>query len=272
MSEHALHRPPCGPWKLRWIAAVTLALLSSCNPVTRDASADQAAQSFFDQVRQHQTEAFTSRFDPALQNPKTKSSIEQVERLIPPGVPRQRLAVGTNTFMSPSGTTVLATDEYDYEDRKALVQTRLYRASDTQEWAVQGFNVRIATLSQLKANDFGLTGKSAAQYAFLAFLVASPLLIILALVKVLRTAGLRRKWLWCAASVLGIGQVQMNWATGAVSFNPLSLHLFGVGFWRASSSFAPWILTAALPIGAVLILIGILASPDRARKATTHVS
>ena len=259
-SRYVLPRTVC------WLPAVALALLSGCQIVTRDAGADQAARNLFKEVSGHQTEAFTSRLDPSLRNSKTLSQIENIERLIPAGEPRKRSAINTTTFLSAKGTTLLATDQYDYEDRSALVQTRLYRAPDAQDWSVQSFNVRVATLNQLKANDFGLTGKSASQYAFLAFLVTAPILIVTALVKVLRTAGLRRKWLWCAVSVLGIGQMQMNWATGAVALKPISFQVFGAGFWRALSSFAPWILTASLPIGAILILIGIWANPRRARK------
>lgn len=259
------------PRKLCWFPAIALALLSlsSCNLVTRDAGADQVARIIFEEASRHETEAFKSRLDPALQDAKAQSQIADVERLIPAGEPRKRSAINTTTFTSARGTTVLASDQYDYKDRSALVQTRLYRAPNTRDWSVQGFDVQVETFKQLKANDFSLTGKSAAQYAFLAFLVTSPLLIAAALVKVLRMAGLRRKWLWCAVSVLGLGQLRMNWATGVVALNPVSVQLFGAGFSRALSSFAPWILTVALPIGAVLILTGIGANPARARKPST---
>jgi hypothetical protein len=243
-------------------------LLSACQLVQRDAGADQAARSLFQEVSRHETVAFTSRLDPALRDLKARSQIADVEKSIPAGEPRKRSDIHTTTFVSARGTTVLATDQYDYEDRAALVQTRLYRAPDTQTWSVQGFHVQVATLQQLKANDFGLSGRSAAQYAFLAFLVSSPLLSITALVKVVRTAGLRRKWLWCAVAIIGIGQMRMNWATGAVALNPVSFQLFDAGFSRALSSFAPWILTSALPIGAMLILTGIWANPGRARAVT----
>ena len=270
MISRPIHWSRHSPQYLLWPSAVALALLSGCTLVTRDAGADQAARSLFEEASRHETEAFTNRLDPALRNAEAQSQIADVERLIPAGVPRMRSVINTTTFTSARGTTVLAIDQYDFEDRSALVQTRLYRAPDTQDWSVQGFNVQVATFTQLNANDFGLTGKSAAQYAFLAFLITSPLLIAAALVKVLRTAGLRRKWLWCAVSVLGLGQLRMNWATGVVALNPVSFQFFGAGFSRALSGFAPWILTVALPIGAVLILTNIWANPASARQRSTR--
>ena len=69
--------------KLRWLSAVTLIVLSGCKFITRDAGADQAARSLFEEVSQHQTEAFTNRLDPALRNTEAQSQIAAIETLIP---------------------------------------------------------------------------------------------------------------------------------------------------------------------------------------------
>ena len=156
MISSPIHCSRYSPQQLLWPSAVALALLSGCDLVTRDAGADQTARSLFEEVSRHQTEAFTSRLDPALGDSKAQSQIAHIDKLIPAGEPRMRRAVNTTTVMSAGGTTVLAIDQYDYDNRSALVQTRAYRAPDAQDWSVQYFNVQVATFDQFKANDFGL--------------------------------------------------------------------------------------------------------------------
>jgi hypothetical protein len=258
----------CLRWAARWlIPSAAAMLISGCNPFARDVGADMQVSSLFEEIIHHQTDAFTERFAASLQDSKSLSQIAAIERMLPPGEPRRRIEVSTNTVTLGGYTTVLATDQYDYDDRAALVQTRLYGIAGSQQWLIQGFHVQVATFDQLKANDFALAGKSAGQYAFLSLLVASPLLVVAAIVKVLRTAGLRRKWLWCLAAVFAVGTASMNWATGALSMNPLAFQLFGCGFMKAQSSFAPWTLAVSLPIGAVLILVGVWGTPKMAQAA-----
>lgn len=149
-----------------------------------------------------------------------------------------------------------------------MVDVRLHRPANRPAWQVQGFHVQAATTAQLAPLKFTLSGKSALQYFFLAFVVASPLLMVAALIKVIRSQGLRRKWLWGILAFGGLAIFQMNWATGQVTYQLISLQLIGAGAVRGLSSFSPWILSATIPVGAVLILTGIWANPRRARKAT----
>ena len=251
------------------ITAFILIPLFACSVLTRDPQADSQAHSFFAELSRHETDAFTNRLDPILHNPNSAAQLADLERLIPASEPRTRIKVTTViTVSSKSGTVVLTTDEYDYSDRAALVQTRLFKQPGTQEWLVQGFQVQVATFEQLKTNNFVLAGKPATQYLFLLIFAASPVLIIAALITVLRTSGLRRKWLWCIAAFLGVSSIRMNWTTGVTGLDPISVHLLGASFTRGLSSFSPWILTASVPIGALLILAGIWANPQKAKSAT----
>jgi hypothetical protein len=58
----------------------------------------------------------------------------------------------------------------------------------------------------------------------------------------------------------------MNWTTGQVDFQLLSLQLLGAGAMTSAPGLSPWVLTFTLPIGAALILVGLWANPRRAKN------
>jgi hypothetical protein len=55
------------------------------------------------------------------------------------------------------------------------------------------------------------------------------------------------------ASLVGVGMVSVNWATGAVASRLFSVQLLGASAVRPSE-FAPWILSFSFPIGAIVAL------------------
>ena len=84
-------------------------------------------------------------------------------------------------------------------------------------------------------------------------------LMLAAVIKVLRTPGLTYRWLWVAFALVGLFSFQMNWATGVMLVQWMALQI--VGFWLSSgpSQFDPWMISATVPIGALLILSGLVA-------------
>jgi len=90
--------------------------------------------------------------------------------------------------------------------------------------------------------------------------------MLAALVKVIRTRDLKRKWLWWIASFFGVTTLQMNWATGHLATNVLTVQLIGAGMVKGPSQFSPWLLTVTLPIGALLILTRVWANPEKSAE------
>lgn len=255
-----------------WIlAALCAGLLGGCNGLIRDAALDGEIKSVFDQLHHHQDAALRARMSADLAPKADPQTISQIEGFIPQEEPAARTLLSTSLSKADSGfSRVQTADEYRFSKGKLLVQTTLVKPPGSARWQVDGFDVRYATFEQLKATAFTLTGKTPLQYLFLLWVFASPALMIAALVKVIRTAGLKRKWLWGLLAFLGVGVLQMNWMTSQASFHALTIELLGFGIMRALSSLSPWILTATIPVGAPLILAGLWAKPTRAankRKA-----
>jgi hypothetical protein len=242
-------------------------VLAACNLMVRDPGVDAEVRSVFDQLRRHQTAELTARLDRSMRTPATAAQIATVEGYIPKGEPRDRKAIGTNMVsIAGKGQRVSITDEYDFGDRRALVDTTIYRAAGKKAWVVEGFHVQAATNAELARNRLLAPGKSAMQYLFFAMVIVSPLVMLAALVKVIRTVGLKRKWLWGIAAFLGLVPFHLNWTTGQFTYQLASIQLIGAGVVKGMSAFSPWVLSFCIPVGAILILTGVWANPARARK------
>jgi hypothetical protein len=248
-------------------AALFLALaLAACNPAEslRDPTADAVITSTFDKVRRGDPQ-FAATLTPEVQKDVTSELLARMRGEIPEGEPISRKMLETHFLKNADGTDVRAVDEYRYSDRVLVVESRLSRAAEGQPWLVAGFNVQTATSAEISATRFAAPGKSAAHYLFLAATILSPLLMVAALIKVIRTRGLRRKWMWGIIAFAGLMSFQMNWTTGQVFTQLISLQLIGAGAFKGVGSLAPWVLSMTLPVGAVFILTGVWANPKRVR-------
>jgi len=248
-----------------WVLCVAAVLLAACGP-SREAGLDAQVRSVFEQLRRGDQADLAARLDPGQRTPAAIGALAELSRSIPPGEPRARRIVSTTTVRAIQGEAVSAIDEYDYGDRRLLAGTRLVRAGAGAPWRVQGVQIQIASADQLARNDMTLRGKPWWQDLFLAYVILAPLMMAAAFWKVVSTPGLRWKWLWAAAAFLGVGAMQMNWTTGQFLWQPITVNLIGAGLRRGASAFSPWMLSATVPIGALLILAGLVARRPRAAR------
>lgn len=199
-----------------------------------------------------------------LKTPEATGGMLQIRAMMPKGNPSSSKLIGWNlNTQIGKGSTALLHSEHDYGDRVVLAQTHLARNAEAGPWLVQGFHIQVATKAELAGNGFSLVGKKLHQYAFLLAALISPILMIVALVKVVRRKGLKRKWLWGILALLGLFQLQMNWSDGALNVQWITLQLIGFGVKSGLSRFDPWFVTMTLPVGALLILLGVWAKPTR---------
>ena len=243
--------------------------LASCQAPALDPEADAVARAVYSEIRTRSPN-LQAHMAPEIRNPKTAEELVKVRAYIPPGEPSLGKAVGWNYFsMLGQGKTATLAHEYDYPGKVVLARVALSRPEGAKAWLMTGFNAQVATTQELKALEFSLAGKHYAQYAFLAGLVTSLGLMLAALVKVIRTKGLKRKWLWVIAAFAGVGSLQMNWFNGVFAWKLMNIALLGAGVVRGGSRFDPWILTFIVPLGAILILTGVWARPKAAPPVDT---
>jgi hypothetical protein len=192
------------------------------------------------------------QLDASLSGADTRTKLEAIADQFPAGPPKSTEVVGSNTTTMSERVTYDLTFQYEYPDRWLLANVVLQRESG--QLRVMGVHVNRLADSLQNQNRFTFAGKGALHWIFFALAVAIPVFIVVTLVLCARTAIPRRKWLWLLFVALGLVQISLNWSTGEWRITPVALLLLGAAVNKAGPG-APYILTFALPIGAVLFLL-----------------
>ena len=254
-------------WKsaaLPFMAAVILGLLSACALPKLNPADDAAVRRVFTEIQTGDIATLQANATSDMKGPDAAAQLQRLHALVPQGQPKSVTTTGYSRLVtSGQGEMLEVVQDYDFGDRVALVDTSMTRAAAGQGWVARGINVRVATRQELAAHAFTLQGKPASCYLALAALAASLGLMIAALVKVIRTRGLKRKWLWGILSFIGLFSFHVNWTNGAWLIQWITVQIIGLGVVRGASPFSDWIVTFTLPLGALLILFGVVAKPPK---------
>lgn len=222
-------------------------LLAACGALKADPAREGQADQTLNRVIAGDQAGFLAEAAPEMAAPEFPAQFAQMRRLLPAQPPTSGRSVQWNHQVGSAGEQYLLVREYHTPDRVIVGQT-IFRKANGARWVVQRFDFRIATNAELQVNRFTLSGKSPLQYAVLAGAIIVPLFCLVTS----GFAAFRRRWGWTALSLLGFMTLQIDWATGAWSFQPLSFLLLGAAFAKNASAFAPWVFSVAVPIGAAL--------------------
>lgn len=246
-------RPLVGVALLSVLAALSgcgyRTLLESIAPKTEV----EFAKARFEDLRAGRLDALESHLDlgTATSNPTTRADLERARLLIPAGDPKSIELIGSQISEGPGGWTGSFTFQYEFPRAWMLARAFLHRSAGGAV-VVKGMHVQPLPDSLQHLNAFTFTGKGPLHYAILAAALAFPLFTLAVLVVCLRTAGLRRRWLWALVTLLGVTGVTLNWTTGTIAFQTAAIHLLGAGF--TTNPYSPVFLTVSFPLGAMLFL------------------
>jgi hypothetical protein len=201
---------------------------------------------------QRDLDALSSRMAPELRTQVTPDVLAKILAEVPAGAPDESRLVGYNSFVSARLTQAFVSLQYRFPAAYLLAQIQV--TSSGGEPSITSLHVQRLPASLQDLNAFRFAGKSPRHFVVLALAILVPLLIVLALVLCARTPLPRRKLVRLLFVSLGFGKISLNWTTGAIGFSPLSFQLLGAGF-VAASSYAPWILSVSMPVGAILFLV-----------------
>lgn len=249
---------------MRRIAVLMILALALAGQAAKaDPAAVTANRTLYDQIRDGKAEAVLAQMPATANSPATVAAITRLRTLIPQTPARSSTVVANPVAETPGGRAQAVVTEYDYADRTTRFETAFQQPKGKAGWTLRSFRMQVATHKELAPNSLSLENRSWVQLIYFALAITSPLLMIAALIKVLRTPGLTNRWLWSAFAFIGLFGFQMNWANGAVLVDWMALRI--IGFWMASSpsAFDPWVISATVPIGAMLILSGLVARPVR---------
>ena len=236
------------------IATIVMVLVAACSYQDMADKLIPKEESGFAKDYLHQLQARNFQYvktyvDPSIEAEVTDAKLIEIADYFPGGELLSTELIGShvNTFNSQWQGNF--TFEYQFSGGWALANVVLKRTKDAL--SVVGFNVYRTEASQRELNKFTLAGKSAIQYLVLTLAIAAPLFVLVTLYFCIKTPIQKRKWLWVLFVLVGVGSMSVNWSSGQYHIQPLSLNLFSASA-LAAGPFAPWIISASIPLGAIL--------------------
>ena len=142
--------------------------------------------------------------------------------------------------------------EYHFSEGWNLANAAFRKVGDKYE--VIGLNVYQTEMSQKEFNAFSLSNKTIQHYLVLLMAIVVPVFIIVSTYFCVRTPIPKRKWLWVIFILLGVSAIKINWTTGQYAIQLISVNLFGASA-VAAGPYAPWVISASLPLGAILFWV-----------------
>jgi hypothetical protein len=205
-----------------------------------------------DELRAGRLAQLEQHFDAATSNASMRAELERMTRYYPASAPRSLELIGSNVGQGPGWWTATLSFQYEFPDAWMVANVVLSR-KDGSDLVVKGIHLQRIPDSLEHLNAFTFSGKQPVHYLVFATALLMAAFTITTFVVCLRTRGIRRKWLWAILTLAGVAGVTLNWTTGQIGLQLVSVHLFGAGA-VASSPYSPWRVTVSFPLGAVLFL------------------
>ncbi|HZE13719.1 MAG TPA: hypothetical protein VE086_08180 [Chthoniobacterales bacterium] len=218
---------------------------------------DEFARLFIERIRTARYEEAQPMLEPTVAQKAGADGLVRLHQIVDHGEPISVELIGANVgYLRPwdkSAASRQANLTYQLQFRDAwVVATMVVQNNDKGRQLVSAFFQPLPDSLEV-LNRFTLKNKSIHHYLFFAAVICVPLFILFVLIVCIRSR-VRFRWLWIVFIVLGFVQFRLNWTTGAWDVQPASINLFGASFMRGSS-YAPWILTVSIPLGAALFLV-----------------
>ncbi|HEY0038839.1 MAG TPA: MerC domain-containing protein [Longimicrobium sp.] len=214
--------------------------------------ADAFARSFITQVRAGDPAAARHLTPDLLRVPAMKDSLRALTRFFPGGPVQEMTLLNAQVFMTAEATS--RTLLYEQRSAAGLALVEVVVVEDAQKYRyIAGIRVQPTQAPLQTVNAFTLADRGVTHWTMLLLAIAVPLFCLWAAVRVIRTP-MPRRWGWAFLAVLAGGQATLNWTTGELFVNLIHLQLLGSGVQRSGMA-GPWMLTVAMPLGAMMALL-----------------
>lgn len=232
---------------MRHLWIVLVLFLASCAAPRPDEAREAQATAAYQALVSADDSALIDSLTPSARELIAAPLLAQMRSFAPSGPPPEPRTINWTWFQSGGLQTYELRQEYAYPDRTVQWSVQLVKEGSAP-WLVNGIHINAIDAQTIAAARFSLAGRPVQNYLVLAGAVGSFLLCLTAAV----LAGWRRRWAWMVGSLLGVGQVALNWSTGEVFFEVARVALFGAGFVKSGGVADPWIVSFAVPVFAIL--------------------
>ena len=236
-----------------WLVLIALGLvmpLAGCDAQTLMKKFTPVEESAV--ARRHLDDIQSGNFAPVLKQiaPENRAQfaklLPQMKALVPDEKPKSVKIIGSRTAHNPSAVVYALTYEYEYSRIWLVAQIVLERGG--KELKITGIHFTPLAESVEHFNRFTLFDKGILHYGFMLAAILILIFVISTAVVCWRTRIPKRKWLWMAFVLLGLGSFTLNWTSGEITYQVISFVLLGVGY--RQELYGPWLLQIGLPIGA----------------------
>lgn len=216
------------------------------------ADADARARAYLALFTQHRAAEAERRLLPALAGDEAHVQLARIDSLLAGRTLDSTHVIGANVFSSFGGPrhTNLS---YEIRSRGEYILANVATVDTAGTWFVEGISARPLSESLEEATAFSLSGRTPTHYVWLLLTVVCAACSLGTAVWLATQRAMPKRWRWVLLAAVGIGAFSMNWATGETAVRLLYFQLFSAGAVRRGPA-APWIITFALPIGALLSL------------------
>ena len=214
---------------------------------------DKLARELILNLRKNNLDFIVSNFDKSKLGKNPKVILSKLHGYIDKQEPKNIKLIGCNIFSSSNKRTSNLTYQIEFPNSWYTANIVIYTIGNSKK--AIGFHINKIPDSLEKLNAFDFKNKGIKNYIILILAILVPLFIIVALVLCVKSK-IKRKWLWIIFIFVGLGKIGINWTTGQILFQPISIQiqLFGSAFFRAGP-YSPWVISTSLPLGAIIFLI-----------------
>jgi hypothetical protein len=213
--------------------------------------AESEARAYVDLLRTNQFDQIERGLDPQVVDDMTHGQLVFMASLFPGQQPVSVKVVGLESHHNGDLSDLRTTLEYEFPSKWLLASLTTQNRNGTQ--AVIGFHVDEIPDSLEHRNRLTLAGKGAEQYSILFMFLADIGLTLYVLALCAKSGLNKRTWFWPIICLFGVGRFAVNWTTGQISVTAIWIGFPPAG--ANSTFFSPWIVYAALPLGALLCLL-----------------
>jgi hypothetical protein len=219
--------------------------IASWIAVPKDAAV--LGEQIFDRVRARDFQAVLNTVERKYVTPQGQAQLARLSEVFPNEEPLRVELVG---FRFVSGQTYQLTYEYGFLRRWVLASIILVRSGDNI--LVRGLNAQPTTESLEQLNALTFVGKSQKHYLFAGAAALIWLFSVVSVYICLFTPMARRKWLWVIFAMLGFTSLNLNWTTGQLGYEFLTVIAPPARAGTGSGFYTPWNVQIGLPLGAIV--------------------